>query len=95
MKKIIGLFLVTCALATNGNPAANQAPMTPLHEAAFNGSVENIVALIESGAYSVNELMPGTNSRPLHFAAANGHTKCVKKLLEYKAAVNATAGVLG
>ena len=60
---------------------------TALHKAAFNGSYEIMMALLESGA-SANA-KDSENVTPLHNAVFKGYEACTSLLIDHKADVSA------
>ena len=63
--------------------------LTPLHVAAEAGNAVQCTILLVIGA-NVNVGADHTGTTPLIFAASNGHTDCVRLLLEANAKVNGT-----
>lgn len=70
-----------------------QATLTPLHHAARNGDLDEIVNLVESCVYDVNVQNnvgdDADNATPLHHAAATGNYQCVEMLIVLDADVHA------
>lgn len=94
-KKIIALFLISLACATNVTPAAENDERPPfldgktfLHVAAAEGNLGCIKKMIRFGA-DVNIQSRWDSRTPLHYAAENGHLECVKELLAHGADMNA------
>ena len=70
-------------LPTAPPPRVNQAPPTPLGDAAERGDVAETVRLLRSGSDSDGAGPRG--NRPLHYAAYEGHLKVVELLLAHGA----------
>lgn len=60
--------------------------LTPLHYAAGFGNLDNVKFLVEKIGIGVNMDRPSNSA--LAWAVINGHTECVKYLLEHGAALN-------
>ena len=78
------LELMRQTLAAEGAPKVvaqrNKDGWTPLHQAAFAGSVEVVQLLIDSGADVASKCSDGDT--PSHYASAQGHLEVIKRLLK-------------
>jgi hypothetical protein len=78
------LELMRQTMATEGTTKVvaqrNKDGWTPLHQAAFAGSVEVVQLLIDSGADVVSKCSDGDT--PAHYASAQGHLEVVKRLVK-------------
>ena len=76
-------------LPTAPPPRVNQAPPTPLGDAAERGDVAETARLLRSGSDPDG---PGPRgNRPLHYASYEGHLKIIELLLEHGAQPNPDA----
>ena len=83
------LTLSTVALAQT-RPAEPGHALT-IHDAAENGDLEKVKALIAADPSLVNAALQGNKATPLFFAAQKGHVEVAGLLLEKGADVNARA----
>lgn len=81
--KIISLFLVTLTCTTNA-----QSATTALHEAADNGNVAELKALLATKQFNINA-QDDHCLTPLHYAAWKNQPPCITTLLQHGANVNA------
>src|SRR6185369_11298271 len=60
-----------------------------IHDAAKNGDLDKVKALLALNADLVNSIMPDNSWTPLHYAASYGHKDVAELLLANKADANA------
>ena len=75
-----GLMVTTSALLKAGAERLEGTPFSPMHAAASAGDANMITMLVTEG-YDVNERMPDTLQTPLHAAANSGNFQACKVLL--------------
>ena len=80
--KIISLFLVTLTFTTTATLAT-----TPLHEAADNGNVAELKALLATKQFNINA-QDDHGLTPLHYAAWKNQPPCITTLIQGGANVN-------
>jgi len=68
--------------------AFNGAGLTLLHVACFQGSLECVRVLLETGRANAHGQAKVCKSTPLHLAALSGNAELVKLLLQYQTKVN-------
>ena len=84
---IAAVLLVGCGEAQPPEPPTAKAPVTSIHDAAFEGNIEAVKQHIAAGT-DVNA--KGERDRtPLHEAAWNGHKEVAELLIAEGADVNA------
>ena len=87
---IAAVLLVGCGEAQPPEPPTAKAPVTSIHDAAFEGNIEAVKQHIAAGT-DVNA--KGERDRtPLHEAAWNGHKEVAALLIANGADVNAKDG---
>ena len=84
---VAAVLLVGCATTQSPEPTTAKAPVTSIHDAAFEGNIEAVKQHIAAGA-DVNA-KDESGWTPLHWAASKVHNKTAKLLIKEGADVNA------